>query len=121
MIAIATARKPSSVQVRKAKSGRDRITAVSTYEEIESLFEYDLDTESIYDEEELDYGAIRVFTSGESATVHFFPDEELKNEEFIYGLAEEDAEARPKYRENMEHVYELFGGEKRVGELLEKL
>jgi hypothetical protein len=106
---------------RKAESGRDRITAVTTYEEVEEAFDYSFDMDSIYDEEDIEYGAVRVFTSGESATVHFFPDEELKDQETLYGLIEDDADPRAEYSETLEPLYEVFGGEERVGELIGNL
>lgn len=110
-----------STHIREANgNAKDSLAVVTNYESLTDAFGKEYDTESLHDDEELDYGRIRVFTSGEAATVYFFPDEELKDQELIYGLENEDAEVRQKYRETLDPMSELFGGEERVGELLEE-
>ena len=107
--------------VRKAEGeARDSMSVVTDYETLTDAMEKEYDTGAVCSDEELQYGGFRVFTSGESATVHFFPNEELEDQELIYGLENDDSEVRQKYRETLDPVAELFGGEEKVGELLEE-
>lgn len=112
------------IGVRKAEGdGRDSLKFVGNYEVFDEMTDGELfeETEGPLYDRELENGDLRVITSGKAATLHFFPDEELTDEGTVYGLTNEDAEVRKEYREGLEPLYDLAGGEEELGRLLEQL
>lgn len=108
--------------IRNAQGdARNSIAVMTDYETLCDATGDEYDFETIYSDRSMDYADLRVFTSGESATLHFFPKEELRDEELIYGLRNDDAEIRKDYQEDLEFMSELVGSDEELGRLLEQV
>jgi hypothetical protein len=111
------------IGIREADGdGRDSLKFVGDYGKLNEMTGNLLEEtdQPVYDQE-LENGDLRVITSGKSATVDFVPDEELTEEEAVYGLTNDDAELRRSYSEGLEPLYRLAGGEEELGRLLEEI
>lgn len=77
------------IGVRKAEGdGRDSLKFLGDYEVFDEMTDGELleKTEGPLYDREIENRMIRLISSGKEATLHFFPDEELTDEETVYGL-----------------------------------